>query len=234
MRRAADWTGIGLTLALFGAACSSQQSLPPPGASGGASGVGGTGGAIIETETGGTTGSGGQDGGPGLDATFCCPHDPIPVARPAIGSLYTGGPSVNGQCYVTYDFWCDTNWRVETDMYGCSVLRWDNDPTCHIPGLDADGSAGRDGGPGPDAVGPDAVGPDAVVCCPPDPQPTGCTNLGGASLTGQCYTSCDFFGSSRWRIENDAYGCPVWRYDVTGGCSPDSAAPKMCFDGGLP
>jgi hypothetical protein len=84
------------------------------------------------------------------------------------------------------------------------------------------GSAGKDGG----------TGSDAVVCCPPDPQPMGCTHLGGASLTGMCGLACDFFNSSRWRIETDAYGCPVWRYDGTGGCSPDAAAPKMCFDGG--
>jgi hypothetical protein len=52
-------------------------------------------------------------------------------------------------------------------------------------------------------------------------------------VNGTCGYPCDFFDSSHWRIETDAYGCPVWRYDLTGGCSPDAAAPKMCFDGGL-
>jgi hypothetical protein len=84
------------------------------------------------------------------------------------------------------------------------------------------GSAGKDGG----------TGSDAVVCCPPDAQPSGCTHLGGAAVNGMCDYACDFFNSSHWRIETDAYGCPVWRYDFTGGCSPDAAAPKMCFDGG--
>jgi hypothetical protein len=84
------------------------------------------------------------------------------------------------------------------------------------------GSAGKDGG----------SDTDAVVCCPPDPQPSGCTHLGGAAVNGTCGYPCDFFDSSHWRIETDAYGCPVWRYDLTGGCSPDAAAPKMCFDGG--
>ncbi len=86
------------------------------------------------------------------------------------------------------------------------------------------GSAGKDGG----------SSSDAVVCCPPDSQLSGCMHLGGAAVNGMCGDyACDFGNSSHWRIETDAYGCPVWRYDFTGGCSPDAAAPKFCFDGGL-
>jgi hypothetical protein len=82
-------------------------------------------------------------------------------------------------------------------------------------------------------IGGNDAGSDAVVCCPPDSQPSGCTNLGGVSFTGVCYTTCDFWDSSRWRIETDAFGCPIWRYDF-GACSPDASSPKFCFDAGRP
>ena len=46
------------------------------------------------------------------------------------------------------------------------------------------GSAGKDGG----------SDTDAVVCCPPDPQPSGCTHLGGAAVNGTCGYALRFLG----------------------------------------
>jgi len=185
MRRAADWTWIGLMLLALGTACSSQ-SLPPSG----------------DTENiGGQTGTGGMGRG---------------GSENIAGRTGSGGNGVGG--YI-----CDGVGVIPGNCFG---------------GMTGGGGRGTGGGiietiGGMSGTAPKDGGPDAVVCCPPDPQPMGCTNLGGASFTGMCYTTCDFFGSSRWRIETDAYGCPVWRYDFTGGCSPDAAAPKFCFDGGI-
>ena len=38
--------------------------------------------------------------------------------------IQLGGPAVYG-CYATCDFWCSTNWRVETDQNGCEVWQYD-------------------------------------------------------------------------------------------------------------
>jgi len=64
-------------------------------------------------------------------------------------------------------------------------------------------AAGCGSGPGPDASG----------CCPPDPMVSGCTHLGGYS-PGGCPKTCDFFCSTNWRVEKDAHGCSLWRYDT--------------------
>lgn len=42
-----------------------------------------------------------------------------------------------------------------------------------------------------------------------------------------CYVTCDFWGSSNWRIETDANGCPSWRYDLGRACMP-----PFCIDAG--
>jgi len=38
--------------------------------------------------------------------------------------------------------------------------------------------------------------------------------LGGASLGGPCTITHDFWCSTNWRLEPDAYGCSEWKYDV--------------------
>jgi hypothetical protein len=54
-------------------------------------------------------------------------------------------------------------------------------------------------------------------------------HLGGASVDGTCSVTCDFFGSSNWRIEKDAQGCSIWRYDTGGACAGDGS--PFCVDG---
>lgn len=54
---------------------------------------------------------------------------------------------------------------------------------------------------------------DGAQCCPRDTVQSGCMNLGGPSANG-CFKSCDFFNSTNWRVERDATGCEVWRYDM--------------------
>ena len=38
--------------------------------------------------------------------------------------------------------------------------------------------------------------------------------LGGGTEGAPCTRTSDFWCSTNWRIENDAFGCPTWRYDV--------------------
>lgn len=49
-------------------------------------------------------------------------------------------------------------------------------------------------------------------------------NLGGAGPS--CAESCDFFCSTNWRVEKDAKGCEVWRYDVR---APAAGENPACF-----
>jgi hypothetical protein len=32
-----------------------------------------------------------------------------------------------GACYLTCDFWCSSNWRIQQDSPGCPVWRYDYD-----------------------------------------------------------------------------------------------------------
>jgi hypothetical protein len=98
----------------------------------------------------------------------------------------------------------------------------------------AGGAGGGTGGAAGGAGGTDAGadGPDENGCCPPDPVMSGCTHLGGYSANGRCDAACDFFCSTNWRIENDAHGCPEWRYDLR---QPMPGETPYCFplpDGG--
>ena len=87
------------------------------------------------------------------------------------------------------------------------------------------GVGGEVGQGGAGVGGQDGGATDAEFCCPPDSQPNGCMHLGGQSYLGQCPETCDFWGSSNWRIETDAHGCPHWRYDYGGACTP-----PFCID----
>jgi hypothetical protein len=49
----------------------------------------------------------------------CCPRDEI-----VSGSMHLGGSAENG-CFVTHDFFCHENFRVEKDEHGCEVWRSD-------------------------------------------------------------------------------------------------------------
>ncbi len=96
----------------------------------------------------GAGGAGGHDAGSPPDAPACCPPGPIPAPAPLITGVYLGGPYVDGlpfalQCGPSWDFYCTTNWRFETDSSGCPELRWDHDPSCN---LDAAVSATDAGG----------------------------------------------------------------------------------------
>jgi hypothetical protein len=73
------------------------------------------------------------------DAAFCCPRDT------ALSScMHLGGVNAAG-CFLTCDFWCATNWRVETDKYGCE--RWAMDYRMPAPGEDLECVPEGDGGP---------------------------------------------------------------------------------------
>jgi hypothetical protein len=140
----------------------------------------------------------------GTTASVCCPRDATQS-----GCMNLGGSSAGGQCYKTCDFWCSTNWRVEKDDNGCEVWNYDyapsqsGDPYCGAgPALP---DAGRDTGP----TEPDS----GATCCPRSASVSGCMDLGGASQDG-CGTTCEFWCSTNWRVETDALGCEVWRYDT--------------------
>ncbi|AKV04589.1 hypothetical protein AKJ09_11252 [Labilithrix luteola] len=96
-------------------------------------------------------------------------------------------------------------------------------------------------------------GETTAVCCPLDPAPSGCMNLGGSAKTG-CAKTCDFFCSTNWRVEQDDTGCQVWRWDIrtpqagetpqcfsdagSAGCNPactgDQVCAKYLVQGGIP
>jgi hypothetical protein len=100
----------------------------------------------------------------------------------------------------------------------------------------ASGGAGGAGGGAGGAGGTDGGtdGPDEHGCCPPDPVMSGCMHIGGYSPNGSCGVTCDFFCATNWRIENDAHGCPAWRYDLR---QPLPGETPFCFpqpDGGGP
>ena len=141
---------------LAGGACDSTRlSLPPdpgPAGAGGARGIGGrdfggtgghggvsgAGGRPFSSD-GGASGTGGRDGGSdGGDAPFCCPPD-----RTMSGCMHLGGQSQGGECWLTCDFFCSSNWRIEHDSQGCSVWHYDFNP-CDPPGFDAQHPDARD------------------------------------------------------------------------------------------
>lgn len=61
----------------------------------------------------------GDPNGASGDGDACCPRDTAQS-----GSMRLGGPAASG-CFVTHDFWCSANWRVERDEHGCEVWRYD-------------------------------------------------------------------------------------------------------------
>ena len=52
----------------------------------------------------------------------CCPPDAV-----MSGCMNVGGYSTQG-CFLTCDFFCSTNWRLEDDSHGCSTWRYDTRP----------------------------------------------------------------------------------------------------------
>ncbi len=63
-------------------------------------------------------------------------------------------------------------------------------------------------------------------CCPPDTKMSGSMYLGGkAHDDGTCHQTYDFWCSTNWRIEKDAAGCQVWRYDIR---SPSAGETFQC------
>jgi len=87
------------------------------------------------------------------------------------------------------------------------------------------------------AVG-DGTHPDRRGCCLPDPTMSSCMDLGGYSPQG-CGSTCDFFCSTNWRIEDDSHGCPTWRWDLRASrpgedllCFPRPDAGGGVLDGG--
>jgi hypothetical protein len=53
-------------------------------------------------------------------APACCPRSPQPA-----GCMDLGGARPDVGCLQACDFWCSTNWRVETDDAGCELWRYD-------------------------------------------------------------------------------------------------------------
>ncbi len=75
----------------------------------------------------------------------------------------------------------------------------------------------------------DAPADTSAECCPRSPQTSGCMDLGGVRPDVGCLQTCDFWCSTNWRVEKDAYGCEVWRYDVVypdggGSCFADAGS----------
>src|SRR5438132_12679474 len=89
---------------------------------------------------------------------------------------------------------------------------------------------------GPDASTPDGsekVGkplPDGAACCPRDPVPNGCMNLGGSTIGGQCTKACDFFCSTNWQVVVDEAGCEEWTYGHREPLPGENAACQPVFD----
>lgn len=98
-------------------------------------------------------------------------------------------------------------------------------------------TASRDDGSRDEASSPPSTGATpapGVTCCPPDPKPSGSMYLGGAARDGKCARTYDFWCSERWRIEKDALGCPVWKYDVRAPAAGENAqcqASTICTPG---
>src|SRR5262245_8501219 len=61
----------------------------------------------------------GGGGGSGPDVNGCCPPDPMVTTCMALGGYSPGG------CAKTCDFYCSTNWRMETDEHSCPIWRYD-------------------------------------------------------------------------------------------------------------
>ena len=61
----------------------------------------------------------GGSSSPYPDIRGCCRPDPSMNS-----CMVLGGYSPQG-CAVTCDFFCSTNWRIETDSHGCRVWRYD-------------------------------------------------------------------------------------------------------------
>jgi len=83
-------------------------------------------------------------GGSGPDDNGCCPPDPT-----VNSCMHLGGYSPGG-CQAVCDFFCSTNWRLETDAHGCS--RWRYDTRAPLPGENLACFPAPDGGAdaGPD------------------------------------------------------------------------------------
>jgi hypothetical protein len=78
------------------------------------------------------------DAKPSSTKPGCCPISPSPS-----GCMYTGGADHGGRsCEMTCDFFCSTNWRIETDQQGCEVWRWDR--RAPAPGENSSCFAGLD------------------------------------------------------------------------------------------
>ncbi|HET6284522.1 MAG TPA: hypothetical protein VFH73_26435 [Polyangia bacterium] len=65
-----------------------------------------------------------QDGGTdgrAADGAQCCPR-----STAIAGCMHLGGTNTSPlSCLLTCDFFCSTNWRVETDQQGCEYWRYD-------------------------------------------------------------------------------------------------------------
>jgi hypothetical protein len=72
---------------------------------------------------------------------------------------------------------------------------------------------------------------DGPLCCPRDPEMSGCLHLGGANVSG-CFKTCDFYCSTNWRVELDEQGCSVWRYDHRAPAPGETLACQPDRDGG--
>lgn len=97
----------------------------------------------------------------------------------------------------------------------------------------AENSENNDGGSNSTSAEGGASNPDG--CCPPDPTPSGCMQLGGAKAANGCSAACDFWCSTNWRIEQDDKGCGIWRFDTrapaageNSSCLPVSAGVSEC------
>ena len=146
------------------------------------------------------------------DADFCCPRDEEMSA-----CMHLGGVDQLG-CLEVCDFWCSTNWRVETDKYGCE--RWEMDYRMPAPGENAQCLPDADGGTGVD-VGANAV---PHVC----PATCGAPSCTGATLatyacggsTGQCEPT-EAPCPNHFACASSGDACATTCTDVsTTGCAP--------------
>ena len=69
-------------------------------------------------------------------------------------------------------------------------------------------------------------------CCPIDPLPSGCMQLGGTRPQSGCSVTCDFFCSTDWQVVTDENGCSLWKYRVRAPLPGETSLCTPLRDGG--
>jgi hypothetical protein len=169
----------------------------------------------------------GADGGAG-----CCP-----ISDPGNGCVNLGGAGQGAACAPACDFWCSTNWRVETDDAGCQV--WNYDTRSPGPGENQYCmlvDAGDGGGSGEAGAGRIPVNHRANADPCAAPRPAGnCTGGTGVRDGGfMCLQDSDCTAGKSGRCGNP--GGPAGCYCSYDTCTLDTDCPtgQTCACHGSP